>query len=134
MNTTPLLVIGSVLAVLAGLLHFAIFYLESITWTRPATWKRFGLTTQADAEVTRPLAYNQGFYNAFLGAGAIIGAALLLFSDIGQAGYGIALFAVLSMLLAATVLILSNRALARAALTQGTVPLLAAACLLLGLV
>jgi putative membrane protein len=134
MDTTPLLVIGSALAVLAGLLHFAIFYLESVTWTRPATWRRFGLESQADAEVTRPLAYNQGFYNAFLGAGAIIGAALLLFSNTQQAGYGIALFAVLSMLLAASVLILSNPSLARAALTQGTIPLLSAACLLLALV
>ena len=126
--------IGCAFAVLAGLLHFGIFYLESVTWTRPATWKRFGLESQADAEVTRPLAYNQGFYNAFLGAGAIIGVALLLFSDAAEAGYGIALFAVLSMLLAATVLVLSSPALARAALTQGTLPLLSAACLLLALV
>ncbi|MCU1542689.1 MAG: hypothetical protein JWM50_554 [Microbacteriaceae bacterium] len=130
---SALIVTGAILAVLAGLLHFGIFYLESVAWMRPATWRRFGLESQADAEVTRPLAYNQGFYNAFLGAGAIIGAALLLFSDAEQAGYGIALFAVLCMLLAATVLMLSSPALARAAVAQGTLPLLSAACLLLAL-
>ena len=47
--------------------------MESLTWTRPATWKRFGLASQADAETTKPLAYNQGFYNLFLAIGAFIG-------------------------------------------------------------
>jgi putative membrane protein len=131
---TTLLVFGAAFAVLAGLLHFYIFTMESVTWTRPATWRRFGLESQEDAETTRSLAYNQGFYNAFLGAGAVVGSALLLFSDAQQAGYGVALFAVLSMLAAASVLIVSSPALARAAITQGTLPLISVVLLLLALV
>ncbi len=60
-----------VFALLAALLHVYIFIMESITWTQPATWKRFGVTSQADADTTRPLAYNQGFYNLFLAVGAL---------------------------------------------------------------
>lgn len=64
-------------AFLAAALHVYIFTMESFTWTRPATWKRFGLASQADAETTKPLAYNQGFYNLFLAIGAFIGAGLV---------------------------------------------------------
>ncbi|GAB2455962.1 putative membrane protein [Conyzicola lurida] len=132
MNTV-LLVIGAVFAVLAAVLHVVIFRLESINWSRPAVWKRFGVASQSDADVVRPMAYNQGFYNLFLGIGALLGAALLL-TPVALAGYGIALFATGSMLAAATVLILSNRRLARAAITQGTFPLLAVLFLLLALI
>jgi putative membrane protein len=132
MNTV-LLVIGAVFAVLAAVLHVVIFRLESIEWSKPAVWKRFGVASQSDADVVRPMAYNQGFYNLFLGIGALLGAALLL-TPAALAGYGIALFATGSMLAAATVLILSNRRLARAAITQGALPLLAVLFLLLALV
>jgi putative membrane protein len=132
MNTV-LLVIGAVFAVLAAVLHVVIFRLESIDWSKPAVWKRFGVASQSDADVVRPMAYNQGFYNLFLGIGALLGAALLL-TPAALAGYGIALFATGSMLAAATVLILSNRRLARAAITQGALPLLAVLFLLLALV
>ena len=54
-----------VFAVGAALLHVYIWVLESFRWTEPATRKTFG-TSAADAEVTKPLAYNQGFYNLFL--------------------------------------------------------------------
>ena len=64
-------------AFITAALHIYIFTMESVTWTRPATWKRFGLASQADAETTKPLAYNQGFYNLFLAIGAFIGLAAL---------------------------------------------------------
>ena len=74
-----------VFAVGAALLHVYIWVLESFRWTEPATRKTFG-TSAADAEVTKLLAYNQGFYNLFLAiitlagvvAGADVGAALVL--------------------------------------------------------
>ncbi|WP_411699262.1 DUF1304 domain-containing protein [Conyzicola sp.] len=128
-----LLIIGSIFAVLAALVHVAIFYFESIVWTKPATWKRFGLASQADADTVRPMAYNQGFYNLFLAIGAVVGV-VLLSTDAAQAGYAVALFSTLSMVAAATVLVLSNSKLARAALTQGALPLVAVLFLLLALI
>ena len=127
-----LLVVGSVFAVLAAVVHVVIFRLESIAWSKPAVWKRFGVKSQADADVVRPMAYNQGFYNLFLGVGAVIGVVLLA-TGLTEAGLAIALFATGSMLAAASVLILSNRSLARAAVTQGAFPLLAVLFLLLAL-
>jgi putative membrane protein len=128
-----LLAVGSVFAVLAGVLHLFIFYLESFAWARPKTWKRFGLRTQDEADTVKPMAYNQGWYNGFLAVGAIVGVVLLTWSTATEGGYAVTLFAVLSMLTAAVVLILSSPQLARAALTQGTLPLLAAVFLLLAL-
>ena len=127
------LIIGSVFAVLAAVLHVVIFRFESINWSKPAGWKRFGVTSQADADVVRPMAYNQGFYNLFLGVGAALGVVLLA-AGATESGYAIALFATGSMLAAASVLILSNRRLARAAVTQGAFPLLAVLFLLLALI
>ena len=127
-----LLVVGSVFAMLAAVVHVVIFRLESIAWSKPAVWKRFGVKSQADADVVRPMAYNQGFYNLFLGVGAVIGVVLLA-TGLTEAGLAIALFATGSMLAAASVLILSNRSLARAAVTQGAFPLLAVLFLLLAL-
>ncbi|HEY0217854.1 MAG TPA: DUF1304 domain-containing protein, partial [Cellulomonas sp.] len=56
---------GLVLAALAALVHVYIFRLESLTWTSERTRAVFG-TTEAEAEATRALAFNQGFYNLFL--------------------------------------------------------------------
>jgi putative membrane protein len=128
-----LLIIGSIFAVLAALVHVVIFYLESIGWTKPAVWKRFGVASQADADTVRPMAYNQGFYNLFLAIGAVVGT-ILLATELEQAGYAVVLFATLSMVAAATVLVLSNPRLARAALTQGALPLVGVLFLLLALI
>ena len=124
-------------AFLAAALHVYIFTMESLTWTRPATWKRFGLASQADAETTKPLAYNQGFYNLFLAIGAFIGAGCVAFAAAGSAqsvaGWTLVFSCCGSMLLAAVVLALSGRKYLRAAATQGTTPLLAVVLGLLAL-
>jgi putative membrane protein len=113
-------------AFLAGALHVFIFTMESLTWTRPATWKRFGVASQSDAETTRPLAYNQGFYNLFLAIGAFIGVALVALGGAQSvAGWTLIFSCCGSMLLAAAVLAFTGRKYLRAALTQGTTPLLA---------
>jgi putative membrane protein len=128
-----LLALGSVFAVMASVLHFVIFYLESFAWAQPQTWRRFGLRSQDEADTVKPMAYNQGWYNGFLAVGALVGVVLLTFSTATEGGYAVTLFAVLSMLTAAVVLILSSPQLARAALTQGAFPLLSALFLLLAL-
>ena len=122
---------GLVLAVLAALLHVYIFVMESLTWTSPRTRATFG-TTPETAETTKELAFNQGFYNLFLATVTAIGVAAVL---IGAKAVGVALvFAgVGSMLAAALVLLLSSPDKARAAITQGTLPLIAVVLLVIGL-
>ena len=129
-----LLVAGLVFVGLAALIHVYIFYLESIAWSRPRTWKAFGLRTQADADTVRPMAYNQGYYNAFLAAGVIIGIVLIATPGLAQAGVALALFAAASMVFAAVVLITSSPRLARAAVLQGAAPLVGSVLLALSVV
>jgi putative membrane protein len=119
-------------ALLSALLHIYIFTMESITWTQPGTWKRFGITSQADADTTRALAYNQGFYNLFLAAGALAGVGAVALGH-PAVGWTLVFSSCGSMLLASVVLALSGRKYLRAAATQGTAPLLAVALGALGL-
>jgi putative membrane protein len=120
-----LLIIAIVFAALAALLHVYIFVMESILWTRPSIWKRFGLKSQADAETIKPMALNQGFYNLFLAIGVFVGFLLLPHSDLHPAGVVLILFSCASMLAASLVLVISNPKMVRAAVTQGLFPLLA---------
>lgn len=119
-----LLVFGAVFAFLAAVVHLGIFLLESVFWPRPAVWRRFGLRSQGDAEIVRPMAFNQGFYNVFLALGAGIGLVLLGVPGAGDAGTALVLFALASMALAAVVLVASRPRLWRAALAQGVAPAL----------
>ena len=114
-------ILATVAASAAALLHVYIFVMESVQWTQPRIWKRFGVADQAAAEVTKPMAYNQGFYNLFLAVGVVIG--IVLF----YAGGGIALvlFALGSMVAAALVLVTTGLKYVRPALVQGTLPLIA---------
>ena len=123
-------IVAVVLAVLAALLHVYIFVLESFRWTEPATRKAFGVS-EADAQVLAPMAYNQGFYNLFLAIITLVGVAIIGTQEV--AGSALALAGTGSMLAAAVVLVSHNRAMVRAALTQGTIPALAVVFLLLQL-
>ncbi len=118
-------ILGIVFASLAAVLHVFIFLMESILWTTPSTWKRFGLASQEDAETLRPMALNQGFYNLFLAIGVFVGFALLPHAALATAGVMLILFSTGSMLAASIVLVISQPKLVRAALTQGALPLLA---------
>jgi putative membrane protein len=121
-------VIATVVAALAALLHVYIFLMESVQWTQPRVWKRFGVPDQAAADTTRPMAYNQGFYNLFLAIGAVIG--LVLYwagadeSTLRVAGFTLVLFSLGSMLAASLVLLTSGGRYLRPALIQGTLPLI----------
>ena len=127
------LVLGAVFAGLAALIHLAIFVLESVIWSRPSTWKRFGVRSQADADVLRPMAYNQGFYNVFLALGAGVGILMIGSESVRQGGIALTIFSLLSMLLASIVLVSSNPRLVRAAMFQGLAPALGIVFLVLSL-
>ncbi|OMB92382.1 epimerase [Mycobacterium colombiense] len=120
-----------VFAALAALLHVYIFVMESLTWTSERTRATFG-TTPAEAETTKLLAFNQGFYNLFLAIVTGVGIAAVALGDIGI-GAALIFAGVGSMAAAAVVLIASDRDKARAAATQGTFPAIAIVLLLLGL-
>ena len=120
-----LLIAGTVFAALAALIHVYIFVLESMRWTRASTRRFFGVASEEDARLMKPLAFNQGFYNLFLALGTVTGLVLLLTGAAAQAGLGVAAFALASMVLAATVLLASNAKMVRAAAIQGLAPLLA---------
>jgi putative membrane protein len=117
-------VIAQVFALIAALLHVLFFYFESITFRRPATWRRFGIATQQDADTVGPMAFNQGFYNLFLAGGIVVGLLRVNTGD-AVAGEAIVLFACACMVLAGTVLALSARPLIRSALIQAVPPAIA---------
>jgi len=125
-------ILATVFAALAALLHVYIFVMESVQWTQPKTWKRFGVADQAAAEITKPMAYNQGFYNLFLALGVVVGL-VLMWSGLRLPGIVLTLFVCVSMVLAALVLVTSNRRMLRAALVQGAAPLVAVVCLVVAL-
>ncbi len=115
-----------IVAAVAGLLHVLFFRLESFTWRDPKTWRTFGLTSQADADTTASLAYNQGFYNLFLAVGTFVGIGVVIVSDSHDViGWTLIVFACGSMLAASLVLISTGRSYARAATIQGLPALLA---------
>ncbi|HET9876361.1 MAG TPA: DUF1304 domain-containing protein [Mycobacterium sp.] len=126
-----MLVAGLVFAALAAVLHVYIFVLESLRWTSPRTRAAFG-TTAEEAETTKLLAFNQGFYNLFLAVVTAVGVGAVA---LGHTAVGAALmFAGLgSMLAAALVLVASSSDKARAAAVQGTFPVIAIVLLALGL-
>ncbi|WP_295852278.1 DUF1304 domain-containing protein [uncultured Microbacterium sp.] len=118
-------ILALVFAGLAALLHVYIFVLESVRWTQPKTWRVFGIADQQAADVTRSMAYNQGFYNLFLAVGAAAGIVFWVVNGIGDvAGRTLLIFSLGSMLAAALVLITSGRKYLRPATIQGTLPLI----------
>jgi putative membrane protein len=119
---TPFVIIGAVFVFLAALFHVYVFFLESITWTRPRTWKIFGIASQADADTIKPMAFNQGFYNLFLAIGAGVGLILLPINF--SAGFGAIALACGSMFLAGVVLLFSVKGSTRSALLQAVPPLI----------
>jgi putative membrane protein len=130
---SALLIVGSVLVGVAAVIHLVIFALESILWSRPSTWRRFGLRSQADAEIVKPMAFNQGFYNLFLAIGVKVGLLFLWVWNSPEVGLALVFLAAGSMVAAAVVLILSSPKLARAAALQGVAPLLGIILLVVGL-
>jgi len=104
--------------------------MESVWFMRPTVWRRFGLTSAADAAIVRSFAFNQGFYNLFLAIGVLAGIALVAARD-PVAGGALILFACGSMIAAGVVLYLHNTRFLLAAALQVLPPAIAVAGILL---
>jgi putative membrane protein len=126
-----MLTAGVIVAALAALLHVYIFVMESLTWTSARTRATFG-TSAEEAAATKELAFNQGFYNLFLAIVSGVGIAALL-SGHTAVGAALVFAGVGSMLAAALVLLVSSPDKARAAITQGVLPLIAVILVAVGL-
>ncbi|KJF21225.1 DUF1304 domain-containing protein [Rhodococcus sp. ACPA4] len=125
-------VAGYIFAALAAVVHVYIFVLESILWTAPKTRATFGVKSEEEALTTKPLAFNQGFYNLFLAIVSVIG---IVVAATGSASVGIALVlaGTGSMVAAGLVLILSSPDKARAAVVQMLFPAIAVILLVIHL-
>ena len=121
---------GVIFAGLAALLHVYIWILESFRWTAPRTRAAFG-TSAEEAETTKLMAFNQGFYNLFLAVVTFVGVAFTI-SGGTRVGAALLFAGVGSMLAAAAVLLASAPDKARSAVTQGALPLVAVALLAIG--
>ena len=116
-----MVVIAVVFGVLSGLLHIQFWLLEAVWWRQERIWKRFGIKSQDQADGLAFNMINQGYYNLFLGIGAVVGAILLAVEVPGRTtllGY-----CCLFMVGAGLVLFVSRRSMARAALIQAVPPL-----------
>ena len=122
---------GLVFAGLAALLHVYIWVMESLTWTSSRTRATFG-TSREEAEATKEMAFNQGFYNLFLALITFGGIGAVL-ADEDTVGRTLVLCGAGSMLAAGLVLLVSSPDKARAALTQLAFPLVAVVLVALGL-
>jgi putative membrane protein len=126
------IILGLVLVSIAAVFHAYVFVLESLTWTAPRTRAAFGVGSVEEAEATRLLAFNQGFYNLFLAIIAGVGV-VAMFAGHRNCGASLIFAGVGSMLAAAVVLLASSPDKARAAITQGILPLIAVVLLVVGL-
>lgn len=125
-----MIVVALVLAGLAALVHVYIFVMESLTWKNAKTRAVFG-TSAEEAEATKELAYNQGFYNLFLAIVTAVGIVLVAAGSTA-AGTALVFAGAGSMAAAAAVLFVSSPDKRGAALKQGLAPLLAVAALIVG--
>ena len=115
--------VALVFGVVAGVLHVGFWLMEAVWWRQPRIWKRFGVATQEAADEAAFGMLNQGYYNLFLGIGAIVGAFLIATDVAGRTtllGY-----CCLFMLGAAVVLVVTRRSMLQAALVQGVPPTIA---------
>jgi len=125
------LIAGLVLAALAAFLHIFIFYLESVAWTTERARATFGNSLD-EAQATKQMAFNQGFYNLFLALLAF-GGIVAFAAGAGVVGLTLVFAGVGSMLAAALVLLISSPSHRGAAIKQGTLPLMAVLSLVIGL-
>ena len=126
-----MIVIALIFAALAALIHVYIFWLEAFAWTTPRGLATFGMKAD-QAQASKELAFNQGFYNLFLALVTIAGVVAIA---MGHTPVGAALIIAGcgSMVAAGLVLWVSSPSKARAALVQITAPALALVALAIAL-
>ena len=108
-------------AIVAGTIHVVIFGMESLWWTTPGVRARFRQSPE-QADATKLLAFNQGFYNLFLAIGTFAGLGLVLIGH-ARVGWTLVYWNCVFMLGAALVLAGSAPRMRRGAIIQGTAPL-----------
>ncbi len=116
--------VAVVTALVAAAIHVWFFVLESVQFTQPKVFARFGVASAEDAAIVRPMAFNQGFYNLFLALGIVGGLGLVAAGQV-DAGRAIVLFACASMVGAGIVLFATNRHFLIGASIQAVPPLIA---------
>ncbi|NUP74679.1 MAG: DUF1304 domain-containing protein [Sinomonas sp.] len=126
-----MLIAGLVFAGIAALVHVYIFYLESFAWTAARTRSTFGISPE-QAEASKELTFNQGFYNLFLAVAAGLGVVLVA-AGATAVGATLVFVGAGSMVAAGLVLLLSSPSKAGAALKQLVPPALGVVFLALGL-
>lgn len=124
-----MIVLTLALAGLAALIHVYIFWLEAFAWTTPRGLATFGMGKE-QADATKELAFNQGFYNLFL---AVVTVAGVVTTAVGHDAVGAALIIAGcgSMVAAGVVLLISSPSKARAAMVQLVTPAFALLFLLI---
>jgi putative membrane protein len=115
--------VTQIFAIVAGLLHVLVFGMESLLFRDPRVRRAF-LVPDSAVEDIRLWAFNQGFYNLFVAAGAI-GGVIAVHAGHVAAGRAVALYACGFMALCGVVLVVSERRLWRGALAQSVPPLVA---------
>jgi putative membrane protein len=112
--------VAQIFAVIAGIAHVAFFVMESLLFERPAVQRIITGRAGASADA-RLWAFNQGFYNLFLAAGAIVGAVVWIAGE-DVVGRTLVIFTCAVMTLAGIVLLIADRRLWRGTLVQSVPP------------
>ncbi|MEX0913856.1 MAG: DUF1304 domain-containing protein [Demequina sp.] len=118
-----MIAVAVVAGLLAGLVHVLVWVAESFLWRRRAVWRAFGVEDQVTADAMAGVLFNQGFYNLFLGLGAVGGAVQLGMDDSPV----LLMFCCAFMVAAALVLLITSRHLWVGSLVQGMPPAVALA-------
>ncbi|MGC4173972.1 DUF1304 domain-containing protein [Demequina sp.] len=124
-----MLVLALVVAAVAALIHVYIFWLEAFAWATPRGLATFGMT-EGQAQATKELAFNQGFYNLFL-ALVTIGGVITMALGHHAVGAALLIAGCGSMVAAGAVLLISSPSKAKAAVTQLITPAFALLFLLI---
>ena len=115
--------VAVIFALGAGLLHVAVGLMESFFFDQRGV-QRFLLKKDASPPEVSLWAFSVGFYNMFLGAGAILGVVLAGSGD-EEVGRALVLYACSFMSLCGIVLWVSDHRLWGGAVSQFTIPLVA---------
>lgn len=124
-------VVAWAFAVVAGVFHLAAFLMESFLFDRPFV-QRTLVRDAGQSPAVRLWAFNQGFYNLALAAGAIIGV-IVWAADQETVGQTLVVFSCAAMTLAGIVLVVSDRRLWQGAIGQALPPAIAVVATLLTL-
>lgn len=95
-------------ASIAGALHILVFVWEALIFTRPAVHQRIFSTPTEDVPAIRLWAFGVGFYNLFLGLGALVGVSAWITGN-ETVGRTLVIYTCLFMFLSGLVLIIADR-------------------------